>query len=162
MRSTALLLPIVASFLLGACATGAAETSNDVFSWGSSVSAEEGAKLVLGEPETDNVVVGFYCRPGSGQVEMIDFGAPPDANAAKRVTLVSGKTRAVAAVVVEPNEMTEVHRRSELSASNPVLQAFRATGRLGLARRGAADAYSAATPAEKAAVDSFFKSCGTA
>jgi hypothetical protein len=163
MRRAAKLLPALAAlFFLGACTTTEAATygsTTDEFSWGLDINDQEGAKLVFGEPDTDNVWLGLYCRPGSARIDMIDFGGSN--GSATRVTLVSGQSRTVAGVLAESDGMTgEMLHRAKLTADAPALKAFRQTGRLGFARKGAADAYSAATPAEKADIARFFTACG--
>ncbi|WP_372784909.1 hypothetical protein [Phenylobacterium sp.] len=72
---------------LSGCATPT-ERPDRAMRWGVSANADEGAKLVLGVPDTDDVRMMLTCRPRSGQVNVTIVGRRGDPAA---VELQSGK-----------------------------------------------------------------------
>lgn len=160
MRRAARLLPALAAlFFLGACATpvasAAAGDPADDYSW--SMHADgNAAHLMFGVPDSDIVWFGMSCRTGSGRVQLTQYGS--DSKADPRLLLASGGARQAIGVTREPNELHEETATAELKTSEPVLAAFRSTGRLGVTG-AAADGYSAATSAERAEIARFFAAC---
>ena len=62
----ALLLGLTAAVALSGCALPPERAGQVGMRWVRSDNADEGAKLVLGVPGTDDVRVIMACRPGSG------------------------------------------------------------------------------------------------
>ncbi len=163
MRRAARLLPALAAlFFLGACSAEAAPTAlrgnaADDLGWGLNLEGGS-AQLVFGVPDSDVLWFGFYCQPGSGQIEFADYGPTPGAPAA--VTLVSGQARATAKVVRQADPLFEEIANGDLNSGEPVLAAFRRTGRLGMPGGPTSeDGYSAATAEEMTAIEGFFAAC---
>lgn len=138
---------------------GAAKAASAEPAWVDVVENGGPSTLLFGEPDSDIIWFGVACRPGYGRVELLEFNASP---ASGQLTLVSGERRANVAFKEEPgsNEGLDLAvRKGELPIRAPLLSAFRATGRLGAASRGAAEALSAETSEERAAISRFFEAC---
>jgi len=78
----------LAASALGACA--ATDRVGPDMTWGLFENPHEGAKLVLGVPETDHVLLMMTCRPHSGRIALTVIGRTDDPAA---VDLQSGKLR---------------------------------------------------------------------
>ena len=160
MRRAAQILPALAALLLaGACTTPqalAAGDAGDEYSWGMHT-GEGRAHLMFGLPDSDVVWFGMSCRTGSGRVQVAQYGS--DRRDGPRLMLASGKARQAVPVSREASDLHEEVASAELSASAPVLAAFRSSGRLGVSG-AASDGYSAATAAERAEIVRFFTACG--
>ena len=121
---------VVAAAALSGCATPT-EPLDPEMRWGISANAEEGAKLVLGVPETDEVRMMLTCRPRSGQVEITVVALRGDPAA---VELRSGKVFARYAGAGHADEATSGPlldiQFQGLEASDPVLTHLADTGEL--------------------------------
>jgi hypothetical protein len=114
---------------LSACAT--TEQPGRAVRWTVSASAEEGAKLVLGVPDTDDVRMMMTCQVRSGQVEVTIVGRRDDPAA---VELWSGKVFARYAGAGHADEETQGAMDIEFSApaADPVLARLADTGQLAI------------------------------
>jgi len=114
---------------LGGCAT--TERVGPEMTWGLFEDPQEGAKLVLGVPETDNVRMMLVCRPRSGEVEVTIVGRIGDPAA---VELRSGKVSHVYAGAGHADEETGGALDIELKApvTDPVMARLADTGELTL------------------------------
>jgi hypothetical protein len=123
-----LILIGLAAGALGACATPVQKTPR-AMSWGVSANAEEGAKLVLGVPETDDVRVVMMCQPRSGRVDLTIIGRRGDPAA---VELQSGKIVGHYAGAGVEDEETDgaFDIQLKLPADDPILGGLADTGKL--------------------------------
>jgi len=114
--------------LLGGCATPV-ERPDPVMSWGVYDSPGEGAKLVLGEPETDYVRLMMVCRPHSGEVDVTIIGRLGDPAA---VELRSGEVSHLYAGAGQADDETDGAFDIYLKAktADPVLMRLADTGEL--------------------------------
>jgi hypothetical protein len=122
-----ILLGLTAAVLSG-CATPT-ERPDRAMRWGVSANTEEGAKLVLGVPDTDDVRMMLTCRPRSGQVDVTVVARRGDPAA---VVLQSGKVLGRYAGAGHGDEETLGAMDIEFSApaSDPVLTHLADTGEL--------------------------------
>jgi hypothetical protein len=97
--------------------------------WSVNANAEEGAKLVFGAPDTDDVRMMLTCRVRSGQVEVTVVGRRDDPAA---VELQSGKVIARYAGAGHSDEGTPAAMdiAFRAPASDPVMTHFADTGQL--------------------------------
>ena len=123
-----LILIGLATGALSACALPVQKTPR-AMGWNVSANAEEGAKLVLGVPATDDVQVVMTCRPRSGRVDMTIIGRRGDPAA---VELRSGKIvgRYAGAGVEDAETEGAFDIQLTLPAADPVLGGLADTGRL--------------------------------
>ena len=159
------LLSCLAAFLVfGSGVAVQAETVHgnaaDDLRW-ASVSDSGGDRLVFGAPGTDEIYFGLSCRPGSGKVELANYGAfdSPGGGAPKALTLTSADRRKTLDKLVVSDPLSDEVRKASVSLDEPLIAAFKRTGRLGVALEGAADAYSAASTSERAEIERFFSGC---
>lgn len=164
MRHPARSLLAAAFLALGGGAIAQAETfygnAADDLRW-ASLSDEDGNRLVFGAPGTDEVYFGLSCKAGSGKVELANYGGfdTPDESAPKAVVLTSADRRKALDAVRVSDPLSDGVSKTSVSVDEPLMAAFKRTGRLGVALKGAADAYSAATAGERAEIDRFFSTC---
>ena len=125
MRRPAALCLIV-PLALAACAHPAALGSPEVDGMTWILNEADRPALVYGVRESDHLAVALECRRGSGQVDLLVFGAaerPP-----RRLVLASGPARADLPVRTEADDLFgEVHR-AETPAASDVLARFGRTG----------------------------------
>jgi hypothetical protein len=121
---------VLAAGALSACALPVQRTPR-AMGWGVSASAEDGAKLVLGNPDTDEMRVTMTCRPLSGRVELTLLGWRGDPAV---VELSSGKvTGRYAGAAVQDDEVEgALDIQLRLPADDPVLSRLADTGELGI------------------------------
>ncbi|HZZ33221.1 MAG TPA: hypothetical protein VFE10_14645 [Phenylobacterium sp.] len=125
MRSAMALLAIAAAAALGGCAA-----QDERLSWFFSEDRQEGAKLVLGVPDTDDLRLLALCQPHSGEVRLAVFGRQGDPAV---VELHSGKlwSRYVGAGIAEDEEsLGALDIQVRLRADDPVLARVADTGEL--------------------------------
>lgn len=125
------------------------------------VSDSDGHRLMFGAPGTDEVYFGLSCRAGSGKVELANYGGfdgPEDAAPAALVLTSADRRKALNMVRVSDSLSDEVLKTS-VSVDEPLIDAFKRTGRLGVALKGAGDAYSAASAAEHTEITRFLSTC---
>jgi hypothetical protein len=159
MRRAAKLLPAIAAlFFMGACSTAEAQAvhgdARDDLGW-VAVADSGRTNLLFGVADSDQIFFGLSCS-GAGRVAFADYSLSPEDARRGALTLVSGEERALLPVRSEVDD-TFAMGTGELPANAPVLAAFRRTGRLGMP--GGKDGYSAATGAELAQIERFFRAC---
>jgi hypothetical protein len=125
MRSAALASLLLAA-TLGACMP-VERPGRFGMVWGRSETPEEGAKLVLGQPGTDDVRLMMTCQPHSGVVLLTAIGG---AQAPAVIEVWSGKLAKAYAGAGYADEGLGARTQVTLQADDPVLQAFSDTGRL--------------------------------
>jgi hypothetical protein len=130
MRATTLTCLILAAGLAG-CAGSAVRNPAQTpagMTWGYYETADEGAKLAYGRPESDVVAIMMTCPVGSGRVSI--WISVSQENRRRTVTLVSGKavSRLRARFDDDQGEGATIEGRT--SVHDPVLQSFAATGEL--------------------------------
>jgi hypothetical protein len=112
------------------CALGGCATSPDPMHWGFTEFRDEGAKLTLGVPGTDDLRLMAICRPHSGDIRLIVFGRPKDLPI---VELHSGELwNRYGGAGTGYNEETlgAVNFQFQLRADDPVLARVADTGEL--------------------------------
>ena len=113
-------------------------------------------KLAYGTPQSDDVPLMLSCQPGTGRVFLSQGGLRPGDG----ITLTSGSGRSTFYGMTEPDQLNGgLFVTAEASALNPVLTAFRDTGRITLDENGR-PARLYATPAEHQQIRQFFSTCG--
>lgn len=124
-----LILISLAAGALGACAT--TERVGAEMTWSLYEDPSEGAKLVLGVPDSDNVRLMMVCRPHSGAIDATVVGHVGDPAA---VEFRSGKVSHVYAGAGQPDEETDgaVDIQLKMSAADPVMARLADTGELTL------------------------------
>lgn len=163
MRHAACLISSLAALLvLGGAAQAETVYGNaqDDLKW-AAVSDSDGHRLLFGAPETDEVYFGLSCRAGSGKVELANYGGfdSPEGGAPTALVLTSADRRKALETVLISDPLSDEVRKASVSLDEPLLATFQRTGRLGVALDGAADAYSAASAAERAEITRFFSTC---
>ncbi|MCW5760909.1 MAG: hypothetical protein KIS90_14160 [Phenylobacterium sp.] len=86
--------------------------------------------LIYGVRESDHLAAALECRPGSGQVDVVVFGAterPP-----RRLVLSSGPARADLPVRTEADDLFEQVHHAEAPAASDVLRRFARTGEISI------------------------------
>lgn len=151
MRRTAILCLL----LLSACA-GLRTGGEDLFTWGfNPATDQEGAKLVHGQEETDNVGLWFICDRANRTVRVL-IDAPDEAPSPPAISIRSGLARGDYPIkTVHPEGTLE----ALASIGDPVLQAFARTGALTYAYGDTRINVSARTPAERRSIHDFQASC---
>ncbi|WP_337187849.1 hypothetical protein [Phenylobacterium sp.] len=130
-RRTALrlALPVAFPLAVAACAHPAGPGPGaDGMTW--ILNEADRPALVYGVPESDHLAVALECRRGSGQVDILVFGAaerPP-----RRLALASGPARTDLAVQSQADELFEQVHQAETPATSDVLRRFRRTGAIAI------------------------------
>ena len=131
VRSLSLLAPLVGLALAG-CVLPSDRAEPPAMRWAVSANRDEGARLVLGVPDTDDVWLTMACRPLSGEVQVTIVGRLGDPAA---IELRSGKVARLYAGAGHADEETagalDIDLR--LPASEPVLARMADTGELSIA-----------------------------
>jgi hypothetical protein len=112
---------------LGGCATGPAPIS-----WTFGETRQEGAMLVLGVPDTDDVQLVARCQPHSGEIRLTLVARPGDPAV---IELHSGKLwqrYAGAGIGDDEENIGAVNIQFHLSADDPVLARVADTGELAI------------------------------
>lgn len=127
MRRGLILLLLAAAAAAGSPAEAHRRASG--LAWTLSESADEGAKLTLGVPDTDDVVLAFACHPRSGRLRLTIVARQADGAA---VELRSGKLRARYPGAGAADEETPgaYDIQVELNADDPILRRVSDTGEL--------------------------------
>jgi hypothetical protein len=110
---------------LGGCAT-----QGGGLSWAFGEDRQEGLKLVLGRPFTDDVLIVAFCQPRSGEVRLTLVGRPGDPAV---IELHSGKLwqrYSGAGIGEDAESLGALDIQFELSADDPVLSRVADTGEL--------------------------------
>ncbi len=122
------LLTAVLPIALGGCAT-----RPEQMVWGFTQDRQEGAKLTLGVPGTDDLRLMAICQPHSGEIRLTVFGRRGDPPI---VELHSGKTLwkryGGAGVQYDEESLGGVNLQFRLRADDPVLARVADTGELRL------------------------------
>lgn len=135
----------LAATLAAACASEPPQpTQTPGMGWSLSQVEGEGAKLVYGRPQSDDVVIMLTCEPRSNQVHI---AALADKGAAHELALKSGdKQRRYPAEAGPAGFGDGLVLESATRPDDPVLAAFAASGRLSVDAGGRAVAVPAADP----------------
>jgi hypothetical protein len=121
----ALICPMLLAALLWGCATPV-----EPISWFLDRNPEEGVKLTLGVPNSDDLRLMALCRPHSGVIRLTIFGRHGDPPV---VELRSGKLLARypgAGVEYDEENLVAAELQFELHADDPVLARVADTGEL--------------------------------
>ncbi len=162
VRLTAL-VTITTSLALGALAgcmtvhdAGSAAMANYALYY--SENQDEGAKLAYGLENSDDLSLMLECRPGSGQVHVVQLFGPGRSGP---LVLSSAGQRSILDGTALANDETGDNLVQAVTASmTPALVGFRETGKLEVSGKGYR--YSVvAKPNGKAEVSRFFAACGT-
>ena len=157
MRRRAI-LSLAASCTLAACAHPATDTAPGM-AWSLVNSADEGAKLAYGQPQSDNVLLMLSCAPGGGQITVsLSAGdaAPAviDLAAGDRTARYEGET---SPSFGEGGSLIE----AQASAADPTLMRFANGESLTVLENGRRSVLPVRAD-ERDQVRSFFKSCRAA
>lgn len=118
---------------------------------------QEGAKLVYGAPNSDDVRLMLDCMPGSGRIEVIQAYGPAHDSP---MTLSSGFSRTrLAGKAEDDGETGEKDAIAWTTPRSAALRQFRRSGRLVVSGPGYRSQVAVKT-AERQAVGRFFQACG--
>lgn len=123
---------LILAGLIAAALSGCAlptERVGRAMSWGVSETTEEGAKLVLGVPDTDDVRMTMTCRPHSGEIDVTLVARRGDPAA---VELRSGEVSHLYAGAGQADEerIGAVDIGLKLTSADPVVLSLADTGKL--------------------------------
>ncbi|MEO8112728.1 MAG: hypothetical protein ABI655_00010 [Phenylobacterium sp.] len=127
MRRRAI-LSLIATCALGACVSQQTPSQLGGMSWSLGSNESEGAKLVFGAPNTDDVVMMLTCLPRSGAVQVWLTGA-----GARSIELKSGAATSRLASRDAEDYAAVV---ATAKPNDPALMNFARTGRLAVAAGG--------------------------
>jgi len=148
-----LVMAFIAALLTSVAIPAVADATDG---WGAWSAWREGRvwSLRLSPEDSDNTVITFSCRSGSGRIRI---SAPVHEGDDERILeLVSGEARHSYPVTFREDEVKGWMARGRTTSRNPVMREFARTGRLRFGESGPMDA---ATAAEKAEVAKFFEGC---
>ncbi len=112
--------------------------------------------LMMGRPNSGDIIVTFWCAPGSGRLQLETFNNGPEA---ARLFLASGPiSETIDVTPVPPDDFYgEGFIRVELDTTYPVLAAFRKSG--ALSKGEPPYALRTATPEELVTIERYFTLC---
>jgi hypothetical protein len=112
--------------------------------------------LMMGRPNSGDIIVTFWCTPGSGRLQMETYN---NGSEAARLLLASGPaSETIDVTPVPPDDFYgEGFIRVELDMTDPVLAAFRKSG--ALSKGEPPYALRTATPEELAIIEKYFALC---
>lgn len=122
------ILALIAAATLGGCAGFPAQAARSAMTW-VRADDDEGARLALGVPDSEDVFLMFACRPRSGAIRLTVVGREGDGAA---IELHSGKTWNRYPGAGEADEATDgaFDIQTTLDAEDPVLRRIADTGEL--------------------------------
>lgn len=169
MRAPVLIILTGLALAAAACATveAPAESDSAVVSSGAPAPVAghdwfyhrdgDGARLVYGLGESDDLRLGLDCSQGSGRLTLSALGGP---DARPEIHVEAGGEAQRFAAQSEPSELHEgVLLTAEAAANAPVFQRFRRVGWLALWSDGERQAY-APHPESAPNIERFFAFCG--
>ena len=155
MNRTIAIIAVTASvLLLGSCMHGQAYVAGDM-GWSLHETPEEGAKLVYGAPNSDNVALMLSCQPASAKVLVSTTAVQP----APAIVLKSGKMESALPATTTPS-MGEGHfLEAGAKTNDPVLARFARTGDITL-MQGKDSIKLTAGSGDRPQITKFFATCG--
>jgi len=120
-------------------------------------------ELAYGEPDTDNIAITFFCRPGEGAVHVQIFSEVPGdderpmgSSWETSFDLLSGATQGEYRAIATMTETGPLIADARIPVDDPVIQAFRRSGLLTAHH----NPISAETQRERRIIQLFLDTCG--
>ena len=152
-RAVAITALTASVLLLGSCMHGQDSLSQGM-AWSLHETAEEGAKLAYGAPNSDNVALMMTCQPASGDIRV----STSSLRSAPAIVLMSGRTETALPATATPS-MGEGHfLEAGAKANDPVLTSFARTGDISLVQ-GKDRMKLPATGGDRPRISKFFATC---
>lgn len=148
-------IPVIAALLLAGCAAQNAEPHE---TWGFTAANEEPAKLIYGLEDSDIVSLGFTCRAGSGEAEIIVFASESETTWPDKIELRSGEARQTFDLIPPPQSDLPM-LNAAIDPSSPLAVAFAQTGRLESTLGGVRRLLTASDHGERGQIADFWRTC---